>query len=124
MSESRQRSLATWRRRDLPTAEEERRMYARLTTIQLQPGMTERLEGMFNESVLPASRQQTGFRGGLVLADGGTGKAVLVSLWESEEDLRAGEASGYYQEQVAKLAGVGLFAGPPVRETFEVKVQV
>lgn len=99
-------------------------MHARLTTIQLRPSMTERLAGMFNESVLPASRQQQGFRGGLVLADGGTGKAVLVSLWDSEEDLRASEANGYYQAQIAKLAGVGLVAGPPVGETLEVKVQV
>jgi heme-degrading monooxygenase HmoA len=99
-------------------------MHARVTTIQLQPGMTDRLEGIFNESVLPAARQQEGFRGGLLLASGSTGKAVLVSLWESEADLQAGESNGYYVEQVARLAGVGLFAGPPVRETYEVKLQV
>jgi heme-degrading monooxygenase HmoA len=124
MTGLRQRWPVTWRRRVLPIAEERRSMHARLTTIQLRPSMTERLAGMFNESVLPASRQQQGFRGGLVLADGGTGKAVLVSLWDSEEDLRASEANGYYQQQVAKLAGVGLVAGPPIGETLEVKVQV
>ena len=85
--------------------------------------MTERLGTIFNESVLPAERQQGGFRGGLLLTEPATGKAVLVSLWESEADLHAGETSGYYVEQIAKLAGVGLFAGPPVRETFEVSVQ-
>lgn len=99
-------------------------MHARLTSIQLQPGMTERLADMFNQAVLPASRQQDGFKGGLVLADPGTGKTVLISLWESESALENGEASGYYVEQVSKLAGVGLFAGPPTRETFEVKLQI
>lgn len=99
-------------------------MHARLTSIQLQPGMTDRLADMFNESVLPASRTQAGFRGGMVLADPATGKTIVVSLWESRDDLEAGEASGYYVEQVSKLAGVGLFAGPPVRETYEVKLQV
>lgn len=99
-------------------------MHARLTTIQLLPGMTDRLGTIFNESVLPAARQQEGFHGGLLLADPGTGKAVVVSLWDSEADLLAGESSGYYVEQISKLAGVGLFAGPPVRETFEVKLQV
>lgn len=79
---------------------------------------------MFNELVIPASRQQPGFRGGLVLADPGTGKTVLISRWDSEAELRAGQASGYYVEQVSKLAGVGLIAGPSVRETFEVKLQV
>jgi heme-degrading monooxygenase HmoA len=99
-------------------------MHARLTTIQLQPAMTEALGAKFTESVLPAAQQQPGFRGGLVLADPASGKAVLVSLWESETDMHAGESDGYYVEQIAKLAGVGLFAGPPVRETFEVKLQV
>jgi heme-degrading monooxygenase HmoA len=99
-------------------------MLARLTTIQLQPGMTDRLETIFNESVLPAAKQQRGFGGGLLLAEPGSGKAVLVSLWESEADLHAGENSGYYVEQISKLAGVGLFAGPPTRETYEVKVRV
>ena len=99
-------------------------MHARLTSIQLQPGMTDRLADMFNESVLPASREQAGFRGGLVLADPGTGKTVLISLWDSEAALQAGETNGYYGDQILKLAGVGLFAGPPVRETFEVKLQV
>ena len=32
-------------------------MHARLTSIQLQPGMTERLADRFSESVLPVSRQ-------------------------------------------------------------------
>ena len=99
-------------------------MHARLTSIQLQPGMTDRLADMFNESVLPATREQAGFRGGLVLADPDTGKTVVISLWDSEGELQAGEGSGYYVEQISKLAGVGLFAGPPVRETFEVKLQV
>lgn len=99
-------------------------MHARLTSIQLQPGMTKRLADRFRESVLPTSRQQHGFHGGLVLADPASGKTVLISLWESEADLRAGESNGYYVEQISKLAGVGLFAGPPVRETFEVKLEI
>jgi heme-degrading monooxygenase HmoA len=75
-------------------------MHARLTTIQLQPGMTERLGAIFNETVLPAARQQGGFRGGLLLTEAATGKAVLVSLWESEAHLLAGEGNGYYVEAV------------------------
>jgi heme-degrading monooxygenase HmoA len=86
--------------------------------------MTDRLESFFSESVVPAAQEQEGFSGGLLLADAGSGKAVLISLWESEDHLRAGESSGYYVEQVSKLAGVGLFAGPPHRETFEVKLRV
>ena len=45
---------------------------------------------------------------------------MRVALWESEADLRDGEKSGSYQQQIAKLAGV--LAGPPVRELYEVRV--
>jgi hypothetical protein len=69
-------------------------MHAGLTSIQLQPGMTGRLADKFNKSVLPASRQRARFRVGLVLADPGTGKTFLISLWESEAELEAGETSG------------------------------
>jgi hypothetical protein len=36
--------------------------------------------------------------------------------------MKAGEASGYFQEQIAKFAAV--FAAPPVTEHFEVSLQV
>lgn len=99
-------------------------MHARLTSIQLRPGMADRVAEMFHTSVLPAARGQAGFRGGLVLGDPATGKTVLISLWDSEAELQAGEASGYYLEQISKLAGVGLHAGPPARETLEVMIEV
>jgi heme-degrading monooxygenase HmoA len=99
-------------------------MYARATTIQLRPGMTDRMSAIFQDDVVPAAQQQPGFRGGLLLTDRDSGKVIAISLWETEADLAAGEASGYYQAQMAKLAGVGFFAGPPVRETYQVAVQV
>jgi heme-degrading monooxygenase HmoA len=96
-------------------------MHARVTTIQLQPGMADRMSAIFEDSVVPAAKEQ---RGGLLLTDRNTGKAVAISLWDTEADLAASETSGYYQAQMAKLAGVGFFAGPPVRETYQVSVQV
>jgi heme-degrading monooxygenase HmoA len=99
-------------------------MHARMTTIQLQPGMADRMSAIFEDSVLPVAKEQRGFKGGLLLTDRNTGKAVAISLWETEADVAASESSGYYQAQMAKLAGVGFFAGPPVRETYQVSVQV
>lgn len=49
-------------------------------------------------------------------------KAMTITLWETEADLRAGEFSNYLREQIAKVASV-LTAGP-VSEGFEVAVQV
>jgi heme-degrading monooxygenase HmoA len=71
---------------------------------------------------MPVSKQQQGFKGAFLLTDPNTGKGVSITFWETEADMRAGEASGYYQEQIAKFAQV--FAGPPTREGYEVSVQV
>jgi hypothetical protein len=38
-------------------------------------------------------------------------KGIFVSLWESEADLKASESSGFFQEQMTKLAVV--FAALP-----------
>lgn len=98
-------------------------MHARVVTVQLQPGTTDRAIAIFEESVVPAATEQQGFNGTLLLTDRATGKAVSITMWETEADLTASEASGYYQAQIVKFAGVGIFAGPPVRETYEVSVQ-
>jgi hypothetical protein len=86
--------------------------------------MADRMSAIFQETVVPAAQEQPGFRGGLLLTDGDTGKAIAISLWETENDLAASETNGYYQAQMAKLAGVGFFAGPPDRQTYQVSVQV
>jgi heme-degrading monooxygenase HmoA len=80
-------------------------------------------EGMqiVRDSVLPTARQQPGFKGGLWLLDRSTGKIIAITLWETEADLKAGETSGYYQAQIAKVAHV--LATQVVREVYEVSVQ-
>lgn len=97
-------------------------MHARVVTVQIQPDKTDEAISIYRDSVVPAGKQQKGFKGALLLADPNTGKAISVTLWETEADMKAGETSGYYQEQIAKFAGV--FARPPVREHYDVSVQV
>jgi heme-degrading monooxygenase HmoA len=65
--------------------------------------------------------QQKGFVGIKLFIDRKTGKGVVVSRWQSEADLEAGEASGYYQEQIAKVAP--FLTAPPTRETFELAAE-
>lgn len=93
--------------------------YARVTTAQVQPGKMDELVRTHLDSVLPAARQQKGYAGGLVLTNPDTGKAEIIALWETEADMTAGEASGYYREQVAQAAPT--LADPPSRETYKVK---
>jgi heme-degrading monooxygenase HmoA len=96
-------------------------MYARITTIQVQPGKMDDSIQIFRDSVLPAARQQPGFKGLWELVDRSNNKAIAITLWETEADLKAGETSGYFQEQVAK--GASVLVGSPVREIYEVAIE-
>lgn len=81
-------------------------MHARVTTFE---GPVERMdEGarQAREQILPAARQMEGFKGMYVLADRESGKALAVTLWESEEAMRASEeAANRLRQQSA--AGMG-----------------
>ena len=56
-----------------------------------------------------------------MLTDHSTGKGLSITLWETEADMNAGEASGYFQAQLAKFAN--FFSQQPVREHYEVGLQ-
>jgi heme-degrading monooxygenase HmoA len=96
-------------------------MNARVVHVQMQPGKVNEAISLYRESVVPAAKQQNGFKNALLLTDPTTGKGLSITLWETEADMAAGEASGYYQEQIAKFASI--FAGPPERAHYEVSVQ-
>ena len=95
-------------------------MHARVVTSQLQPGKREELISIARDSIVPAIREERGFKGFVVLADTNGNNGIIYSMWETEADLKASENSGVYQEQVAKLRSV--LAAPPVREIYEVTV--
>lgn len=96
-------------------------MFARLTIVQVQAGKIDEATSIFRDSIVPAAKAQKGYRGSYLFTDRTTGKGTSVTLWDSMEDLRASETSGYYQEQLAKLAS--LFAASPVTEVYEVASQ-
>ena len=96
-------------------------MHARFVTVQLQTAKIEEAIAIYRDAIIPAARQQQGFLGARLFVNRATGKGVSVSRWASEADLLAGEASGYYAEQIAKLAP--LFTAPPIREAFEISVE-
>ncbi len=96
-------------------------MYARVVTVQVQAGKMDEMLSIFRDSVVPAAKEQTGFKGIFALTDTDTNKAISIALWETEADMKAGEASGYLNEQIATLAHT--FAGAPTTERYEVSVQ-
>jgi len=93
-------------------------MHVRVTTIQLQPGKVDEAVRICQESVVPAAKQQAGFQSTTLLIDRAANKGIAITYWASEADLMASEASGYYNEQVAKFGP--LLAAAPVREAYEV----
>jgi heme-degrading monooxygenase HmoA len=97
-------------------------MYARVTTGYVQPGKADELTQYILETLVPLYPQQQGFKGALFLIDHSANKAIAITLWETESEMAAGEASeGYYREQLAKIAH--LFVAAPVREAYEVSIQ-
>ena len=77
---------------------------------------------VYNDPVVPAAKAQKGFQGAYLMTDAESGKALSITVWESEADMMAGESSsGYYQEQIAKFGG--LFAGPPDLDHYELSVE-
>ena len=96
-------------------------MHARVSTVDVRPGKMDEIVSVSRDSVLPAARIQQGFEGGLWLIDPDNNKAMIFTLWQTEEDMEAGEASGYYREQLGKFGG--LLAEEVAREAYEVHIR-
>jgi heme-degrading monooxygenase HmoA len=93
-------------------------VHARVVSMEMLPIDTREAARIYQERVLPAAREQQGFRGAFLLTDAETGEGLSVSLWRSEEDMHASEASGFYHRKLSELDA--LFISTPVRKHYEV----
>jgi len=74
---------------------------------------------IMSTQALPAIRLLPGYKGGLVLGDPETGKAVYVTFWETEEDMRRSEDdASVLRDESAEALGVGEIP----TERYEVRV--
>jgi heme-degrading monooxygenase HmoA len=92
-------------------------MYARVSTIE---GATDRLEEGVNRirSEIVPQVKQLGAQGIISLADRTTGKSLTITLWDTEDDLRASEEQA---NQLRRQAAEGIGAtGEPRVERYEV----
>ena len=94
-------------------------MFARVQTLH-QPA--DKLEGVTEagRQQLPALRELSGFKGCYCLIDRDNEKALVISLWDTLEDLRQFEARRPLCVS-ATAAQVGI--KPPPSEIFEVALQ-
>ena len=95
-------------------------MYARVVNVKIKPGKLDKSIELYNNSVTPAAKEQKGFKGTYLLTDWNTNRGMSISFWETKEHMHAGEASGYYQEQIDKFTE--LLAETPVSSHYEVSV--
>ena len=79
-------------------------MYARLSEYPIQPGKLENFKRAVR-SMFPALRQQAGFRALLVLrtAEGAAPEALIISVWDSLDDLKASEKNMFLYQAVSRL---------------------
>jgi heme-degrading monooxygenase HmoA len=66
-------------------------MFARVNILQGPPDRVEDGIRDVRERILPAAKQMEGYQGILLLVDRSTGKAMGITLWETEEARKASE---------------------------------
>ena len=86
-------------------------MHARVTTLEVPPDRMDDATRHVREQVLPLIQQQEGFKGFIALADRQSGKAIGVSLWESEQAMQASEEVGDRTRSETAQSGGGTVAG-------------
>ncbi len=94
---------------------------ATLAEIDLVRQSPQEAIAVFEQSAVPALREQDGYEGCYVLLSE-EGKVLVLTFWESNEKARASRESGFYQAQIEKLSDFVFFRQSPGREAYEVVV--
>lgn len=96
-------------------------MYARVTEVEIDTTQVsvDEVLNRFRAAVLPSLQEQPGYQGIYVM---GTpeGRAVLLSLWATEQAAVAMHEGGWYFKVLSDFATV--FREPPGRSSYEVLV--
>ena len=95
-------------------------MYARVVIGAMQLDKNDETVEIYKNSIVPAAKEQDGFKGANLFTDNQTGKFISTTLWETEDDMISSDSSGYLQEQLGKVAA--FFASPPKVEQYTVSV--
>jgi heme-degrading monooxygenase HmoA len=94
-------------------------MFARLQTIHQPAERLDELAELAREQ-MPGARELEGFRGFYYLIDRAHGKALVLSLWESEADVQRLEAGN---AQMREHVNAQARLESPASEIFEVALQ-
>ena len=86
-------------------------MFARVSTYQGDPDKLDEGTRYAVDQVLPRARQMAGWKGIYVLVDRESGKQLSVTLWESEQDMRASEEAAHTAKNESARAAGGAVVG-------------
>lgn len=96
-------------------------MHTRVTRGKVNPDKSSEATAIYRESVVPAAKQLPGFMGAFLLEDPEkSGKFISITMWDSEASMNESESSGYYKEQMGKVAAY--FSEQPTMEHYEASV--
>ena len=95
-------------------------MHARITRVEGSPEQLENGVANVTGTVIPTAKGMAGFAGAYFLADRSSGTMIGITLWDSEEALRASEEAAEGLRQGAASATGGRIASV---ERFEVVAQ-
>lgn len=93
-------------------------MFARVTTVQTQPGKIDEAYGLWKESLLPLYKQFPGFERAHIVANREANRAIVIAYWDAPASAQAASASGEIRAALGRFAP--LFSGPPATDDFEV----
>lgn len=79
-------------------------MYARVTEITGQTDEVDEAIARFRDQVVPGAQSQAGFDRIYLLVDRESGKALSISVWDTEDAMRASDATAQ-QLRSQTLAG-------------------
>ncbi len=103
-------------------------MHARITTVRIdkeyrinKPNTVEESLDALRTTTMPKLKKQKGFKEFLVLVDRAADKVVLITLWESVDDMMATEASGFYKRAVDEFSD--RIVSEPRKEYYEVAIR-
>lgn len=96
-------------------------MIARVTIIRVRPEKVEEAIKLYETSVIPETKTQTGFVRGYLLTDLTSGRGMSLTFWQTMEDVTASEENLHYQQQLLKF--LDMFASPPIKEEYTVNLE-
>jgi heme-degrading monooxygenase HmoA len=81
-------------------------MFARVSNYQGPPNQVDEGIRTAREQILPRAAELDGYKGAYFLVDRQSGRSVSITLWESEEAMRASEeAANQLRSESAQASG-------------------